>query len=346
MGHAETPQKTRLEYKKFAAWIEVDGKELACYALDTNKKDNHISCWIASEEGKNFAIYLRKLETKVDCQISAKLDGMKLGNYNCKKEEIETLLYDSIRTSSTTKLLFMFAPLQTTDDDNYADLSNLLSESAKELGEISVKIQRITRFRTVQGIDKESGDVEPRYHVPELLKVHESSKKAAIMPHQIVFGKEQHRIASEMPDETCSVREILATFVFRYRPLDVLRSCGIVLSQPTQPSMEVPRREPSLIEGSSTETPQAGVQVRHEDPDDIRLPEALQPLENSTVSSCAISPPDLENQAEVTPKQEEDKPVISDDDDDDETKALMLRSNEEEMRNAKRRKPLPVKGKG
>ncbi|KDR68608.1 hypothetical protein GALMADRAFT_146260 [Galerina marginata CBS 339.88] len=68
-----------------------------------------------------------------------------------------------------------------------------------------------------------------------------------------------------------------------------------------------------------------------------------------TSSSGVISPPDLGNQAEVTPTQEEDQPDISDEDD-EVTKGLLvynppsrLRSKEEETSNAERGKPLAPK---
>jgi len=43
---------SRLEFKKFAAFIKVDGQELECHALSVDKEKKHVSCWIASEVGK------------------------------------------------------------------------------------------------------------------------------------------------------------------------------------------------------------------------------------------------------------------------------------------------------
>ena len=43
---------SRLEFKKFSAAIEVDGKELECYAVLDDKSGKSMSCRIASEEDK------------------------------------------------------------------------------------------------------------------------------------------------------------------------------------------------------------------------------------------------------------------------------------------------------
>ena len=43
---------SRLQFKKFAVFIRVDGQELECHALLVDKEEKHVSCWIASEVGK------------------------------------------------------------------------------------------------------------------------------------------------------------------------------------------------------------------------------------------------------------------------------------------------------
>lgn len=41
-----------LEYNKFRAWIEVDGRKLSCSEIDVDRKTKAVKCCIPSETGK------------------------------------------------------------------------------------------------------------------------------------------------------------------------------------------------------------------------------------------------------------------------------------------------------
>ncbi|KZT57642.1 hypothetical protein CALCODRAFT_272263 [Calocera cornea HHB12733] len=44
----------------FEAWVEVDGERLEEYPMvESGAKELAVQCWITSEEGKNFVVYLK-----------------------------------------------------------------------------------------------------------------------------------------------------------------------------------------------------------------------------------------------------------------------------------------------
>jgi len=112
-------------------------------------------------------------------------------------------------TSSTTIRPFSFAPLQLTDDDAFLD------SASKDLGEISIQIWRIA----VAGINYKWGPA------PVEQKVHERSKKAT--SHRVQLDAEVTRPHRNGRVARRLDKEPLLTFIFKYRPLELLQANGI-----------------------------------------------------------------------------------------------------------------------
>jgi len=75
----------------------------------------------------------------------------------------------------------------TLDDDNVLE-SDLLKKPNPRLGEIKVKVHRVTNLRYEQRCRTEPNPEAE--NVPELRKVHETTKKASVMGHQIGYVRQ------------------------------------------------------------------------------------------------------------------------------------------------------------
>jgi len=124
------------------------------------------------------------------------------------------------RTSDYTRRDFVFSPIEVTDDDAYLyTLGNTL-----QFGTIQLQLWRL------QVIDVVS---QPLVHQPgspvlENQILHERSKKAGA--HHVKFGEEYVSLQPtvDLVDGYKMDTAPYATFIFRYRPLDMLMANGIV----------------------------------------------------------------------------------------------------------------------
>ncbi len=46
------PDFDRLQFGNFTAMINIEGKPTQCYAVDVNKRNKQVTCWIASRVGQ------------------------------------------------------------------------------------------------------------------------------------------------------------------------------------------------------------------------------------------------------------------------------------------------------
>ncbi|THU89703.1 hypothetical protein K435DRAFT_841704 [Dendrothele bispora CBS 962.96] len=203
----------------FSAWVAVDDLPLQEY--DIKIKDSEITCWIPSEVGKNFTV---KWETRTnDCVVTdVYLDGKFAGG-----GIIEAGFGDSedgisgIYTSPTSQKPFLFSRLDLTDDDAYLDTNHT------QIGEIKVLFFE----GVIEVIEADSVGFAPG-SFKELGKVHERSKKA--IDHQIGLGTEEQ--APYQKTSRCRCLRTLATMIFRYRPIDILRANGLAPPAPQPPA--------------------------------------------------------------------------------------------------------------
>ncbi|KAM5537623.1 hypothetical protein V8D89_008701 [Ganoderma adspersum] len=214
-------------HKGYEVWITCEEEKLPEYGATLEGNDEKTSaCFIPSESGKSFVINIRN--DMQDCtMLTFKVDGKPLSHgMLCKPGQSGSK--KGVRTSLDVEQPFQFANLQTTDDD---DLLNRLSNQA-DVGSIEVGVTRVyEEGRAVAvTIDTFSG----------VGAVHERSKKAGA--HSVGLGAGsavQPFTQMWIHDRINRAEGKVATFVFRYRPRDLLQAQGIMpLDRPKSTEVE------------------------------------------------------------------------------------------------------------
>ncbi|CAA7269525.1 unnamed protein product [Cyclocybe aegerita] len=193
-----------------SAWIEVNGAQLTEYGTEHSADGTTTTCWIPSEGGKAFEICYRDSLNNFTTAISLSVDGIR-----CKGKVARAHLRPAVvrqRGVSITDASykpFVFSDCKLIDDDDFVTLT-------PGIGEITVRVAEVTI---------QSKHAKPRkipYFPP--LNVHERAKKGVV--HGTQLGDTVLLRSSKAPVRTHKVRD-LSTFIFKYRPLDVLRADGI-----------------------------------------------------------------------------------------------------------------------
>ncbi|KAJ6561712.1 hypothetical protein B0H19DRAFT_1142389 [Mycena capillaripes] len=203
---------------QFSAWITVDDGPLSEYALEHSADGMEATCWIASENEKNFCVVANDTDASPQRTVSARMavDGIKCGGQHLKVKtgsHIGTTKRDSVSTSVNTCRPLTFGKQVLTDDDAY-----LNTAISPELGTIKVTLDLVKpRHRTAKRRNWTNRQ-EP------LSILHEQSKKA--MGHSVQFGPEFYANNSYQLNRSKTIKT-LATFIFKYRPIELLRAQGI-----------------------------------------------------------------------------------------------------------------------
>ncbi|KAJ7157599.1 hypothetical protein C8R43DRAFT_997099 [Mycena crocata] len=190
------------------------------FATDYSVDGTEVTCWIPSQNDKQFCVIFEDGESSPNVTVSARVivDGVSCGGREMRCQRgghVSRGSRDSVSTSTDTRRPLVFARRTATDDDAYLDAA-----VSPELGCIKVVLRHV-KLRS----DKKAWK-EKRF---ESQILHERSKKA--ISHSVQFGAEfggfinSRRIRSEVIKE-------LATFVFKYRPLEFLRAEGIAPREP------------------------------------------------------------------------------------------------------------------
>ncbi|KAJ7041786.1 hypothetical protein C8F04DRAFT_1078707 [Mycena alexandri] len=204
------------------SWITVDGVELTEFALQCSADGTEASCWIPSECDKQFTVHFKNTEASSRSTVNAHVvvDGISCGSkaLRCRDRRhphTSSGSRDSVATSATTRRSLFFGQQALTDDDTL-----LNAAISPELGSIKVVIATVRARKSRLGSNRSHGKTPYKYE-PQTL--HERSKKA--MGHSVQFGAEfKSHNSTSAPVE---IIKILATFVFKYRPLEILRAEGI-----------------------------------------------------------------------------------------------------------------------
>ncbi|KZP04805.1 hypothetical protein FIBSPDRAFT_381881 [Athelia psychrophila] len=207
----------------FGAWIECDGSGLACHAVECSDDGKTATCWIASEVGKTFSVCWSReyLDTMQEMGGRVYIDGVQCGlvqRMEADEPSTRVCHIHGISTSSSAIRPFIFANLQFTDDNEYTETGN-----ARRMGDIELEIYHVEILRTIPATWTDDNPLgEP--------KIHERAKKAT--SHKVKLGDE---IMAQNSTEqyTAKLREKLANFTFKYRPIDVLRANDIILDTET-----------------------------------------------------------------------------------------------------------------
>ncbi|TFK69679.1 hypothetical protein BDN72DRAFT_857492 [Pluteus cervinus] len=195
---------------KFSAWIEVDGQHLPEYLSEVSDDLSTITCWVPSEAGKEFAVRWRDSNLDYTQCGRVYVDGQYCSGMVSvypKRQGVVVSRVDGMSTGPFTTRALIFSNIDLTDDDQFLQSSS----HVENIGEIKLVITECIITGNGTFIDQSKS-------FPEKVKVHERSKKG--MGHRMGLGKEK-RHASSKSTISKDVR-VVATFVFRYRPLGKL----------------------------------------------------------------------------------------------------------------------------
>ncbi|KAF7305819.1 hypothetical protein HMN09_00735800 [Mycena chlorophos] len=260
------------QWNDFAACIRVDGRPLPEHRTLTQTVEQRsnsagtgkvpvVSCWVASEVGKKFSVMWRNAAYPHTTGGFVKMDGQKCAGMFLLRERLpQTVELSGVAESESEERggdagglrPFVFAPLVLSDDDALLD-----SPSNEELGTIELAIVPVHNFA-------EGAITTPRL---DSLEVHERTKNVGAQ--QVQLGQ---RTTLARPITTFIAERSgldVVRFVFRYRPLAVLRAKGIVASpdddkEEGSSSSRRPSRSATLVEPQ----PLLGLGVRVKTPPD------------------------------------------------------------------------------
>ncbi|KAF9463929.1 hypothetical protein BDZ94DRAFT_1257779 [Collybia nuda] len=214
----------------FKACISVEGTTLHEYSVTTNEQSNTITCWIPSEVGKKFSVKIGTTaphSTLLLCDLSIDGNFLRRASLINRVDGMSTIT--SVATSATTYRHLVFSSVELTDDDAFLDTANV-----KDLGDISLKIFEVLQFHQTETFLPEG------LRVPDG-KVHERSKK--ITGHRVGLGPEKSRNPCRRMFVAEKVGSVLVTFLFKYRPIDILRADGIAPTGSSTPQKLTGKRK-------------------------------------------------------------------------------------------------------
>ncbi|KAG9042792.1 hypothetical protein FS837_010381 [Tulasnella sp. UAMH 9824] len=208
-----------LDFRSYKASVQVNGQDLPIYRPEYDEDTKTATCWIASEDGEKFTIFCEQDKSLPHSTgVKVYLDGHKNCATSCVWRDKHQNRIKGVRVSPTARRPFLFASLETTDDDAYLDRTLDL----KAPGTIRLQIYRVL----ITGSTK----WKP-YQIPETASVvHERSKKAG--GHITQFGKQKTvdyaSTACLTEPYTPSDTSPWVSFEFRYRPAAILQAEGIM----------------------------------------------------------------------------------------------------------------------
>ncbi|RPD66137.1 hypothetical protein L226DRAFT_530260 [Lentinus tigrinus ALCF2SS1-7] len=256
-----------LRHRGYGAYISCDGAELEVYKTKV-ENDKVISCYIASEAGKEFKVHWVDSKPPSHLVVEIRMDGRRMGVLSHTKQSSKTS-NGGFRIALDAHCPYQFAPLTTTDDDT------LPSAYSEELGTIEVRLRRVRDFIAVPFVPKAQSRPGPA-------SIHERNRKGAGPSHYVSLGK-----TKEVKAKSTILRPVLiddkpyVTFHFFYRPREYLEDKGIIPSSSTSRthSVSVPsssissadqrRKRPEALEPSHNEPPPAAKRRRTVLEDDV-----------------------------------------------------------------------------
>ncbi|KIM74325.1 hypothetical protein PILCRDRAFT_14478 [Piloderma croceum F 1598] len=182
------------------AWISIGDTELDAFNIE------------ATNDGKKeFAVNWTRprIELSTMMSVQVKVDGVDCTGRLMKPGKNVVFNKSAFSTSHTTIKPFLFGDLQLTT-------MTLFWTSLPR--QILVQLQR----RKLLGYHSNYGPP------PTEQKVHERAKKATV--HRVTLGEEVQRRFKKLARTELLDKDQVITFVFNYRPLDVLKANGIVPS--------------------------------------------------------------------------------------------------------------------
>ncbi|KDQ20515.1 hypothetical protein BOTBODRAFT_183291 [Botryobasidium botryosum FD-172 SS1] len=191
-----------LTHRGYSVWISSNGGELEQFGTQIQEDDRSaITCWIPSVEGEKF-------------QMSAAFGAFRGNDPGVPKVSSGSWI------SSNEIKPFLFSRLALTDDDSVA------TSAPSDLGTIRLSFWRVVYSDDFYKGRITSADGTVRPEGP----VHERCKKAG--SHVVILGSAEVADAPQ-PETRMSYSWVdpcdkpYGTFIFRYRPLDLLQAKGL-----------------------------------------------------------------------------------------------------------------------
>ncbi|KAH6913431.1 hypothetical protein BKA70DRAFT_721459 [Coprinopsis sp. MPI-PUGE-AT-0042] len=218
------------------AWIEVDGRELPSYFAKVHEKRGRVECYVPSEEGKTFAICWQNLHRSTDTGTRLVVDGVNVKGTRLHPftrrpgsgERVDMQRQSGVQTSVRTERAFVFARPGTEgffDQCSASSSDDSHTSSDTETGTITMVVSELSRECT------KSRTEELASPPPSLSPVSPSRSD-----HIIQLGETREITPSTYRQKCHRLRDI-ATFVFKYRPLEFLREMEHYLSVPAHSSI-------------------------------------------------------------------------------------------------------------
>ncbi|KAJ7049712.1 hypothetical protein C8F01DRAFT_1181612 [Mycena amicta] len=197
----------------FRAWIRVDGRDTWEFKREVSPDGTTVTCWIASQLGKNFSVHWRRNKTYRSHSVGyVKVDGKP-----CAGRVIYAHASDAqvggVTEGSMIKP-FTFSSLETTDDDSFLE-----NPAHPDLGVISLTITPVVvgqRGKLHEGADSE--------YIPQS-KVHERMNKA--VTQQVGLGNARSISYTNTVASIALAGEAVVTILWRYRPIEFLRAIEV-----------------------------------------------------------------------------------------------------------------------
>ena len=229
------------------AWIEVDGRELPSYFTKTFDKRGRAECFVPSEEGKAFSICWQNMHRATDTGTRLVVDGVqvkgtRLRSFSRKPgsgDRVDMQRQSGVQTSVRTERAFVFArPDSGSSSSSASSSGGGYWSNDDEKGTITMIVSELSN-PTEEPLRSPTTDLpSPPPHL--FLGPHTKNK------HIVQLGETREIISSAYKQKCHRLRDI-ATFVFRYRPLEFLREMEHYLCTPAYniPMPHMPAEPPS-----------------------------------------------------------------------------------------------------
>ncbi|KIY68941.1 hypothetical protein CYLTODRAFT_421169 [Cylindrobasidium torrendii FP15055 ss-10] len=303
-----------VQYDHLSAWITVDGRTLDEYSQKFDDELSEISCWIPSQEGKEFELHFSDEAIHYNVCLYYYVDGSTVGGRSLADtaEPRNSISCAGVKLSSETERPFIFSKTRLMEVD-----ATPQTPSAA-LGEIKVECWSI--------------DVRDEVPLgqPELSAAHSVSGREEVDAMHVGVGNVR-RTKSRLSHEVAR-RILLASFLFRYRPIEILQASGLApivpldadalqrgISEPADVFPIDPRLEATFVDVALSP--------------DVKNEEEFEHLDDSTLV------PQKRSASPISLNAEYSDPNISDDEGDDEERIAVLEAELARLRKRARKAP-------
>ncbi|KAF8655831.1 hypothetical protein AX16_002915 [Volvariella volvacea WC 439] len=248
---------SKLKLRNVTAWVEIRKKKLPMYDVQVSEDGERITCWIPSESGNEFTVrYVADGPSHTTGRLF--VDGLWCTHIHCvpSKSANDPAISTSngcidYATVGGEQRKLVFSQVQFTDDDAY-----LNEPISQEFGEIRLVVNEVTYHGRKALASHPASSRDPLKGV-----IHERSKKA--IGHCVKLGA----VIGATPNYSSDIQVVrtLGTFVFRYRPIDLLRANGIAPPDANRkPASTINRQEAIEIEETNSTNSTSAVDAKRE----------------------------------------------------------------------------------